>query len=142
MLVATPRSSATCATVRVPRLRIMRTASRLNSSVYFFLCFPMVQTPRAYVLRSASGKSGQLHPDPLRQEEKNRPRSAQNRRSRTPLTNEGPHSGARALPGRSSERKRHHGKDRQKQGFPPRPTSEGSVGNGQALPESHRVDDR
>src|SRR5580698_1850514 len=59
---ATPKSSATCAIVRVPRLRIMRTASRLNSSVYFFLGFPIVQTPGAYLLRCVSGKSGQLQP--------------------------------------------------------------------------------
>jgi len=38
----------------------------LNSSVYFLLGLPMVQTPGAYVLRSASGKSGQLQGEGLR----------------------------------------------------------------------------
>jgi hypothetical protein len=35
--------------------------SRLNSSVYFFLCFAIFRTPGAYWLHLVSGKPDQLH---------------------------------------------------------------------------------
>jgi hypothetical protein len=38
----------------------------LNSCVYFLLGLPMFQTPGAYLLRSMSGKSGQLQQEKVK----------------------------------------------------------------------------
>src|SRR6187401_90882 len=59
--VGTPRLSATSSTVRSPRVSTRRTASRLNSSGYFFRLFwvaMLVDFPGAYSHSSLSTKPG------------------------------------------------------------------------------------